>query len=221
MSSPRKEIWKERLGKLIAFDRQETTGLKGRFAGVDEAGRGPLAGPVVAAAVILERPEDLAGIDDSKKLSASRREELFFRIARSAVVGIGTAGEKLIDEINIYEATRLAMKRAVMALTHTPEFLLIDGPIKLDLPLDQKWIVSGDQKSAGIAAASIIAKVFRDRLMLKLHELYPAYSFHNHKGYGTAEHMEILRTIGPCPVHRRSFAPVREFEREVPAEVLP
>ena len=221
MSSPRKEARAEHLGRLLAFDRQETENLQGRFAGVDEAGRGPLAGPVVAAAVILENPETLAGINDSKKLSASRREELFLRIARVAVVGIGVVGEKTIDEINIYEATRLAMKKAVLALTHTPEKLLIDGPIKLDLPLEQKGIVNGDQKSASIAAASIIAKVFRDRLMLKLHEIYPGYAFHNHKGYGTAEHMEALRAIGPSPVHRRSFAPVRESEREIPAEIAP
>lgn len=220
MSSPRKEAQRVRLGALLDFDRIEVAGRKGRLAGVDEAGRGPLAGPVVAAAVILERPEELIGINDSKKLSASRREELFLKISRAAVVGIGTADEKLIDKINIYEATRLAMKKAVMALAHVPAFLLVDGPIKLDLPVEQKGIIAGDQKSASVAAASIIAKVFRDHWMHRLHELYPAYAFHHHKGYGTAEHMEILRAIGPSPVHRKSFAPVRESQKDIPEEVF-
>jgi ribonuclease HII len=205
------------LGKLIEFDRRSAGSIRGRLAGVDEAGRGPLAGPVVAAAVILERPEEMLGVNDSKKLSASRREELYLRISRSAIVGIGMAEERLIDELNIFQATRLAMKRAVMALSHTPAFLLIDGPIALDIPTPHKGIIGGDRQSASIAAASIIAKVFRDRWMVKLHEAYPAYSFHTHKGYGTAEHMEVLRSIGPSPVHRRSFAPVRECERPVSA----
>jgi ribonuclease HII len=174
---------------------------------------------VVAAAVVIGQSESLAGINDSKKLSPHQREELFPRIIRSALVGIGVVDEKTIDEINIYEATRLAMKKAVMALPHTPAFLLIDGPIKLDLPVRQKGVINGDGKSASIAAASIVAKVFRDRWMRRLHELYPAYSFHNHKGYGTAEHMEALRAAGPSPVHRRSFAPVRELERDIPAGV--
>jgi ribonuclease HII len=183
------------------------------MAGVDEAGRGPLAGPVVAAAVILVRSETLVGIDDSKKLSAQRREELYIKIARSSIVGIGFADEKQIDELNIYEATRLAMKRAVLNLPHTPASLLIDGPMSLDLALEQKGVIHGDGKSASIAAASIVAKVFRDHWMRKLHELYPAYGFHKHKGYGTAEHMQSLKEKGPSAVHRYSFAPVREAER--------
>ncbi|HNX69184.1 MAG TPA: ribonuclease HII [Candidatus Omnitrophota bacterium] len=198
------------LEKLREFDRGETRGREGWMAGVDEAGRGPLAGPVVAAAVIVFRPEDLSGVNDSKKLSASQREKLCGVIARSALVGIGIADERMIDEINIYEATRLAMKKAVLNLTRTPDLLLIDGPMRIDLPLEQKGVIRGDQKSASIAAASIIAKVFRDRWMHKLHEIYPAYAFHNHKGYGTAEHLKALREVGPSPVHRRSFAPVRE-----------
>ncbi len=201
------------LEKLRAFDRQEAPPAGGGWlAGVDEAGRGPLAGPVVAAAVILINPEMLAGINDSKKLSAARREELYVRIARSSIVGIGFADEKQIDELNIYEATRLAMKKAVLNLPHTPASLLIDGPIRLDLELKQKGVIHGDGKSASIAAASIVAKVFRDHWMRRLHELYPAYGFHNHKGYGTAEHMEALNEKGPSPVHRYSFAPVREAE---------
>lgn len=200
------------LEKLRAFDLQEAPAAFGGgwMAGVDEAGRGPLAGPVVAAAVILVRPETLAGINDSKKLSAERREELYVRIARSSIVGIGFADEKQIDELNIYEATRLAMKKAVLNLPHTPTSLLIDGPMRLDLALEQKGVIHGDGKSASIAAASIVAKVFRDHWMRKLHEIYPSYGFLNHKGYGTAEHMQALKKIGPSPVHRRSFAPVRE-----------
>ena len=198
------------LEKLLAFDRQEAPAGGGWTAGVDEAGRGPLAGPVVAAAVILVSSETLAGINDSKKLSAQRREELYVRIARSSIVGIGFADEKQIDELNIYEATRLAMKKAVLNLTHTPVNLLIDGPMRLDLELEQKGVIHGDGKSASIAAASIVAKVFRDHWMRKLHALYPAYGFFNHKGYGTAEHMQALKEKGPSPVHRRSFAPVRE-----------
>lgn len=195
----------------MAFDRQEAPVRGGEWmAGVDEAGRGPLAGPVVAAAVILLKPETLAGINDSKKLSAERREELYVRIARASLVGIGFADEKQIDELNIYEATRLAMKKAVLNLPHTPASLLIDGPMRLDLPLEQKGVIQGDGKSASIAAASIVAKVFRDHWMRKLHELYPHYGFHRHKGYGTAEHMQALKEKGPSPIHRYSFAPVRE-----------
>jgi ribonuclease HII len=199
------------LEKLLAFDRQEALAMGGGWmAGVDEAGRGPLAGPVVAAAVILVRSETLFGIDDSKKLSAQRREELYIKIARSSIVGIGFADEKQIDELNIYEATRVAMKNAILNLPHTPASLLIDGPMRLDLELEQKGITHGDGKSASIAAASIVAKVFRDHWMRKLHKLYPDYGFHKHKGYGTAEHMRVLKEKGPSLVHRRSFAPVRE-----------
>jgi len=202
----RKEIL---LQRLCAFDRQETP-AGGWLAGVDEAGRGPLAGPVVAAAVILTDPSFLTGINDSKKLTAVRREELYVRIARSSIVGVGFADEKQIDELNIYEATRLAMKKAVLNLSHTPASLLIDGPMRLDLAIDQKGVIHGDGKSASIAAASIVAKVFRDHWMKKLHELYPAYGFLDHKGYGTAKHLQALKEKGPSAVHRRSFAPVRE-----------
>lgn len=199
------------LEQLRSFDLQESGG-KSWVAGVDEAGRGPLAGPVVAAAVILVDHEGLAGINDSKKLSAKRREELYLRIARSGIVGIGLADEKQIDDLNIYQATRLAMKKAVLSLPHTPAVLLIDGPMRLDLELPQKGIIQGDAKSASIAAASIIAKVFRDHWMRGLHEVYPEYAFHKHKGYGTAEHLRALREKGPSLVHRYSFAPVREAE---------
>lgn len=198
------------LQKLLAFDREETQHLKGWAAGVDEAGRGPLAGPVVAAAVILFHSEKLLGINDSKKLSAVQREKLYRVIAVSGLVGIGVVDEKKIDEINIYEATRLAMKKAVLNLPQTPDLLLIDGPMNVALPLEQKGIIRGDQKSASIAAASVVAKVFRDHWMRRLHEIYPAYAFHRHKGYGTAEHLRALQEVGPSPIHRQSFAPVRE-----------
>ena len=207
------------LERLRAFDLEEAPAAGGGWmAGVDEAGRGPLAGPVVAVAVILIHPENLAGINDSKKLSAERREELYVRIARSSIVGIGFADERQIDELNIYEATRIAMKKAVLSLPHTPAKLLIDGPMRLDLALDQKGVIHGDGKSASIAAASIVAKVFRDHWMRKLHEQYPAYAFHNHKGYGTAEHMQALQERGPSPVHRYSFAPVREAAQRMRPE---
>lgn len=207
------------LQKLQEFDDFEKEKLSGWAAGVDEAGRGPLAGPVVAAAVIIFHPENLLGVNDSKKLSAVQREKLYRVIARSGLVGIGVADEQQIDELNIYEATRLAMKKAVLNLTHTPALLLVDGPMRLNLSIEQKSVIHGDQKSLSIAAASIVAKVFRDHWMQQLHELYPAYSFHRHKGYGTAEHLNVLQTVGPSPVHRRSFAPVRECEKSTSAEV--
>jgi len=218
MGHSRKEIRRTNFAKLLEFDRICFEG-PGALAGVDEAGRGPLAGPVVAAAVILGSTDELVGINDSKKLSLVQREKFFEKIVRSANVGIGMADEKTIDTLNIYEATRLAMKRAVQALSHTPAFLLVDGPIRLDVPVAHRGIVNGDQKSASIASASIVAKVFRDRWMCHLHELYPAYSFDRHKGYGTAVHLEALRTFGPSLVHRRSFAPVERSARREEAGV--
>jgi len=196
------------LNRLFVYDEENTRSLDGWMAGVDEAGRGPLAGPVVAAAVILIRKNDLPGLNDSKKVIPKIRERLFREIARQAVVGIGVVDEKQIDALNIYQATRLAMKRAVLALNRTPDLLLIDGNMKLDLPLAQRAIVKGDQKSASIAAASIIAKVFRDAWMLHLDKLYPEYRFKEHKGYPTPAHLTCLQREGPSPVHRQSFSPV-------------
>jgi len=209
MVSLRRASQVERLGRLLSFDEEHMSGPDELLAGVDEAGRGPLAGPVVAAAVILRDPAQLIGLNDSKKVSPAKREKLFFEISKTALVGIGMVDEKKIDEINIFQAARQAMKKAVMSLSQTPSFLLIDGPIKLGLPVTQKGIVGGDRKSASIAAASIVAKVFRDQWMRKIHEQYPAYGFDAHKGYGTLQHMEALRREGPCPVHRTSFGPVR------------
>ena len=199
------------LNRLLAFDKTYAEGLTGLLAGIDEAGRGPLAGPVVAAAVILLRPirikSDFAFLNDSKQVSAKTRELLFRKISQYAIVGIGVADENQIDTLNIYQATRVAMKRAVLALSRTPDLLLIDGNMKLDLPLAQRAIVGGDAKSASIAAASIIAKVHRDAWMEHLDKIYPEYQFKNHKGYGTPAHLKKIRQIGPSPVHRKSFAP--------------
>ena len=196
--------------RLLDFDRPFIKSLEsGGLAGVDEAGRGPLAGPVVAAAVILFRKHSLQGLNDSKQVAPSRRETLYRQILKNGAVGIGVVDEALIDEINIYQATRLAMKRAVLALSLTPAFLLIDGTMKIDLPLPQKAVVKGDAKSASIAAASIIAKVYRDAWMRDLDARYPGYGFKAHKGYGTALHLAKIKELGPCPVHRKSFSPVQ------------
>lgn len=185
------------------------------LAGLDEAGRGPLAGPVVAAACILPVRFDLPGLNDSKMLSERKREKLFGLIQAQAIdYAIGSAESAEIDALNILQATKLAMKRAVEGLTVRPHYLLIDA---LELPgvdLPQRPIVGGDRLSASIAAASILAKVTRDRLMTELDPLYPQYGFAKNKGYGTSEHMQVLRRLGPCPLHRRTFAPV---ERELSA----
>ena len=207
---------KERLRYLRVFDRKAVQGLSGWMAGVDEAGRGPLAGPVVAAAVILFRKTPLLGLDDSKKLAPALRETLFWEICRHGLVGVGVVHEDKIDQINIYQATRLAMKQAVLALTRTPDLLLIDGNLKLDIPLKQRAIIAGDRKSASIAAASIIAKVYRDAWMRHLDKLYPLYQFEKHKGYPTPEHLGNLRRQGPCPVHRKSFGPVHTWVSAFP-----
>ena len=180
------------------------------IAGVDEAGRGPLAGPLVAAAVILPSQAKLQGLADSKLLSAKKREELFYLIKEQALaIGVGRVSHKLIDKLNIGRANLLAMRLAVENLSLVPDYLLLDGGrYRLDLPIKQRGIVGGDRKCASIAAASIIAKVTRDRIMLRYHQKYPEYHFHLHKGYGTEKHFRKLREYGPSPIHRRSFAPV-------------
>lgn len=193
---------------LVVFDRK--AGLSGCIAGVDEAGRGPLAGPVTAAAVILLSFEDLDGLNDSKKLTEAKRQKLYRHIIRHSLVGIGFADEREIDTLNILQASLLAMKRAVLDLPVSPDALLIDGTFATDLPLTQKTIVDGDRKSASIAAASVIAKVVRDAWMEKQSAEYPVYGFSRHKGYGTAMHMKALQIHGPCAIHRRSFEPVRK-----------
>jgi len=180
------------------------------IAGVDEAGRGPLAGPVVAAAVILDERAVPVGLDDSKKLSAKRREAMFTEIFACACVGVAVAPPSIIDRLNIRGATLWAMRQAVMGLGTAPDLALIDGrDVPNDLPCPGDAIIGGDGKSLSIAAASIIAKVVRDRMCPVMDRDQPGYSFTGHKGYGTAAHMEALVSIGPSVHHRQSFAPVR------------
>lgn len=178
----------------------------GVICGVDEAGRGPLAGPVYAAAVILPRDLEIPGLTDSKKLSDKKRRELFPIIQEQAVAfGIGVASEKEIDEINILQATFLAMKRALEKLSVRPDLALIDGNRKTDFGVPAKTVVKGDSLSASIAAASILAKVSRDNYMMELAQKYPQYGFDIHKGYGTKAHYQALREFGPSEVHRMTF----------------
>lgn len=190
----------------------------GLVVGVDEAGRGPLAGPVVAAAVILEPSRIPPGIADSKALTRARREALLEQILDHAIVGIGEASAAEIDEINILQATFLAMQRAVAALPASPCFALIDGNRAPSLAVPCLTVVSGDAKCLSIAAASIVAKVTRDRIMDRLAAEYPAFGWERNAGYGTAEHSEALRRFGPTPHHRRSFAPVRALLKQEAAE---
>lgn len=178
-------------------------------AGIDEAGRGPLAGPVVAAAVILPPECGITGIDDSKKLSAASRKEAWGRITESAVAfGIGIVEHEVIDTINILRAALRAMEIAVQNLNTRPDFLLIDGNQGLSIPMPQETIVKGDARCSSIAAASILAKVTRDSIMERYHEIYPQYNFRSHKGYATREHLDALRRHGPCPIHRMTFSGV-------------
>lgn len=181
------------------------------LAGIDEAGRGPLAGPVVAAACILPTRFDLSGLNDSKMLTESKREKLYSQIQAQAIdYALGSAEPAEIDALNILQATKLAMKRAIEGLKVRPHYLMIDALTLPDVKLPQLPLIGGDQISATIAAASILAKVSRDRLMVELDTLYPEYLFSKNKGYGTREHLQVLRRLGPCPLHRRSFAPVKQ-----------
>jgi ribonuclease HII len=190
------------------FDESAANGEFSIIAGVDEAGRGPLAGPVVAAAVILDRSIRISGVRDSKKIPQAEREELYAIILSLGRVGIGIAGAELIDRINILNATKKAMYDAVAELGVLPELLLIDALTIPNIQTRQMPIIKGDTKSASIGAASIMAKVTRDRIMMEYHAAYPCYGFDRHKGYGTKEHLECLKKYGPCPIHRKSFSPV-------------
>lgn len=181
------------------------------LAGVDEAGRGPLAGPVVAAAVILDRDRFPRGIDDSKKLDLEARESLHDRIRRMGVVGVGIAEVEEIDRLNILHATMLAMVRAVDALGTRPAMVLVDGNRLPKWTHPSKAVVSGDAICRSIAAASIIAKVTRDRIMAEQDRIWPGYGWGRNKGYPTPDHRAALKTLGPCPLHRRSFAPVAQL----------
>ena len=181
------------------------------IAGVDEVGRGPLAGPVVAAAVILPKNIEDLGFDDSKKLSASKREEIYRLIQEKAIaIGIGIVDADIIDQVNIYQASRLAMQQAVSELKIQPDYLLIDA-MKIDVNTPQIGIIKGDAKSISIAAASIVAKQVRDQMMQEFDELYPGYDFSNNAGYGTPKHLEGLKSKGICPIHRKTFAPIKDF----------
>jgi ribonuclease HII len=183
-----------------------------RIAGVDEVGRGPLAGPVVAAAVILPKDGIEEELFDSKKISSKKREKLYEIILSKALgVGIGKIGQEEIDFLNIFQATLKAMALAIENLPIPPDFLLIDGPHGLELSIPQKPIRKGDQLSNSIAAASIVAKVTRDRMMLEYHQRYPQYNFAKHKGYGTKEHRKAIEKFGVCELHRKTFRGVKEY----------
>ncbi len=192
--------------------QEELPIIKGVLAGTDEAGRGPLAGNVVAAAVILNAKMPIAGLDDSKKLTQKKREALAVEIKQKALAwSVISISPQQIDEINILQASLLAMRSAAEALEVRPDHIFVDGnKILLDCFCETTAIIKGDSRVAEISAASILAKVERDAQMLELHQQYPEYGFDKHKGYPTRAHREILKSIGPCPEHRRSYAPVRE-----------
>ncbi len=199
---------------LLRFERElYEKGFK-YIAGLDEVGRGALAGPVVAAAVIFPSNTLIPGVDDSKKLSAQRRNNLFESIQRKAVsIGIGLIRAQTIDEINILEATKSAMKKAVFRCKTAPDFLLVDALTIPGTTIPQKKIIKGDQKSHSIAAASIIAKVIRDRIMICRDKSFPGYHFAKNKGYGTADHIRALQRFGPCNIHRKTFKHVYDWKK--------
>ena len=208
----REQAERQRVDALYQYEYAAREDGVEYVAGVDEAGRGPLAGPVVVAAVILPLGCFLPKLNDSKKLSPKARDVLYDLIQENAIsVGCAIVDEKTIDRINIYQATINGMYEAIFSLKPEPQKVLIDA-VPLDrLPMPSLSIIKGDAKSASIAAASIVAKVTRDRLMLQYDRQYPEYGFAQHKGYGTAQHIEALRRFGPCPIHRRSFEPVHSM----------
>ncbi len=200
--------------RLLAREESRLAGARAPVAGVDEAGRGPLAGPVVAAAVVLDFSFDWDGLDDSKQLTAETRDRLFARVLKGArAFAWSVAGPRAIDRVNIRRATHGAMARAVALLAIVPELVLVDGheTVAAIVP-EQQAVIGGDARCLSIAAASILAKVVRDRIMERLDRVWPVYGFARHKGYGTPEHLTALRAHGPCPLHRWSFAPVTELE---------
>lgn len=199
-----------RLNAMLVYEKQLMCKGFLRIAGVDEAGRGPLAGPVVAAACILPHGVLFENLNDSKQLSASQRERLYFQLTSNSLVqfGIGIVDPATIDEINILQATFLAMKKAVAALSSPPDYLLIDGSQVPSFKIPVQAIVKGDSLSVSIAAASILAKVTRDRMMEQYDEKWPGYGFKKHKGYGTQLHLEAIEKKGPTPIHRMSFRPL-------------
>lgn len=184
-----------------------------RIAGIDEAGRGTLAGPVVAAAVVLQEGIKIAGLRDSKKVPEKEREILFYKIQGSSTdIGIGIVGHEEIDKLNIIRATRLSMQLAVKDLSKPPDILIIDAVSLPSIPIKQLSPIKGESISASVAAASIIAKFVRDKIMIDYHRQYPKYNFKKHKGYSTTEHLEMLRLYGPCPIHRKTFHGVMSLE---------
>lgn len=206
------KIAKKKAAFLERFSYEKKFWAKGELvAGVDEVGRGPLAGPVVTAAVIIDKNFDLIDVNDSKKLSPQRRLELYPKILEEAVsVAVGVKNAQVIDQINIYEADRLAMAQAVNDLDRKPDALLVDAMnVPVDIP--QIKLIKGDAKSNSIAAASIVAKVFRDKLMDDYAKIYPQYKFPNNAGYGTKDHLEALKKYGPTPIHRHSFEPIKSM----------
>ena len=206
---------------MLQFETKAEAKGYGCVAGVDEAGRGPLAGPVVAAAVVLPHDVSLDGLTDSKKLTAKARDDFFARIQHQAVgFGIAVVSVAVIERINILQASLMAMKQAVEKLPVAADLLLIDGNQRIESATDQWSIVRGDTLSRSIAAASVLAKVTRDRLMQEYHRQYPQYRFDRHKGYGTQLHRDRIKTFGPCPIHRRSFKGVL-LDREDGADARP
>ncbi len=202
----KEKLEKERLRLKAMRVYEEEYGQYNYICGIDEAGRGPLAGPVVAGAVILPADEEILYLNDSKKLSEKRREALYTEIMEKAVaVGVGIIGPERIDEINILRATYEAMRQAVSKLSVKPDILLNDAVTIPEVDIRQVPVIKGDAKSVSIAAASIIAKVMRDRMMAEYDEAMPGYGFGKHKGYGTKAHIESLKRLGPCPIHRRTF----------------
>lgn len=216
ISKRKRELQKQvdedlRLEKMLAYEKELYTQGIQLIAGVDEVGRGPLAGPVVAAAVILPKACKIPGLNDSKKIPKSKHKEIYEAVLQNAVaIGIGIKDNQVIDQVNIYEATKLAMMEAIGQLEPQPQHLLIDA-MRLDLPISQTSIIKGDANSLSIAAASIVAKVTRDQMMEDLDQLYPGYDFAQNAGYGTANHLAGLHKLGVTPIHRRSFEPVKSM----------
>ena len=201
----------ERLEGMLAYEKECYARGMELIAGVDEVGRGPLAGPVVAAAVILPKACKIPGLNDSKKIPKSKHKEIYEAVLQNAIaIGIGVKDNHVIDQVNIYEATKLAMMEAIGQLDPQPQHLLIDA-MKLDLPISQTSIIKGDANSLSIAAASIVAKVTRDQMMEEFDKEYPGYDFAQNAGYGTAKHLAGLHKLGVTPIHRRSFEPVKSM----------
>lgn len=201
----------ERLEGMLAYEKECYARGMELIAGVDEVGRGPLAGPVVAAAVILPKACKIPGLNDSKKIPKSKHKEIYEAVLQNAIaIGIGAKDNQVIDQVNIYEATKLAMMEAICQLEPQPQHLLIDA-MRLDLPISQTSIIKGDANSLSIAAASIVAKVTRDQMMEEFDKEYPGYDFAQNAGYGTAKHLAGLDKLGVTPIHRRSFEPVKSM----------